>query len=283
MIYEFQSKNDFSAGASLIVNIPQQELDKNALYTISADKPEFIVPFRYRSVDGEIEFVYQIGSLSPLQFLPASYLAKEYAQLWLSILGPLLECGDWFMKPYSFVLSSQQLYYDENKKTVCYVYIPSNQDCSDCDTLKEMVAEVASSISVDDSCLENKVLRMIMKDFNPKDFLQMLRPYVIESAQPAAPTTFPAPVLPVSESVSPAYTQSDNPSPEPTFDGSNENAIHSQGEIIINIPADKKTQKNEAINDNSLLMRIKEPKKPKTKESFISRVKRAAQQEVIIG
>ena len=193
MSYEIQSKSDFLTGVTLTVKIPEEELDRKALYTIQADKPEFILPFHFKSVDGQVELVYQVGTCSKLQYLSGERLTKDYTELWSSVFSPLLNCGDWFMNPYSFMLNAEYLYFDKNKKTICYVYIPSIQGCSGYSDLKEMAAEVTKFISIADADLENKVLRAIMKDFDPKDFLQMLKSYTAMSA-PAA-TTWSAPVL----------------------------------------------------------------------------------------
>jgi len=192
MKYEINCKSDSLTGAALVVKIPENELDKKALYTIQADKPEFILPFRSRSVDGSIEFVYQIGLNNKLLYLTGSRRPKEYAELWSSLLSPLLDCGDWFMKPYSFVLSAKFLYFDKNKKTASYVYIPTVGDSSDYGDLREMAAEVSKIISVADPNLENMALRAVMKDFDPQGFLNMLRTYVEGTARAMAAYGAPA-------------------------------------------------------------------------------------------
>ena len=51
MTYQIENKNDLT-GAMLVVRFPQEDLDEKALYTIEADQPPFLVPFRYRAVDG---------------------------------------------------------------------------------------------------------------------------------------------------------------------------------------------------------------------------------------
>ena len=94
MIYEIQSKNDFSAGACLVIRFPEEELDKKALYTIEADCPNFLVPFRHRSIDGQIECVYQLGDRSRLHYRFGKRNPKDYVELWSSILQPILDCGD---------------------------------------------------------------------------------------------------------------------------------------------------------------------------------------------
>ena len=178
MSYEIRSKNDFTTGVSLTVEIPESELDRKALYTIQADKPEFILPFHFKYVDDRVEFIYQVGAYNKLQYLSGERLPKDYAELWTGVISPLVDCGDWFMKPYSFVLNAEYLFYNKNKKTVNYLYIPSTRGCSGYAALKEMAAEVTRLISVADTDLENKVLRAVMKDFSPTDFLQMLKPYI---------------------------------------------------------------------------------------------------------
>ena len=182
MNYEIQSNNDLLSGASLTVRIPENELDRKALYTIQEDRPDFMLPFRHRVIDGQIEFVYQIDRRSKLQYLAGDRHPKEYAELWSGVLDPLLECDDWFLRPYSFVLDINYLYCDKHDMSISYVYIPSMHDYSDYHGLKEMAADFSRRITVTDPDLENKVLRSIMLDFNPKTFLQMLKPYAAEYA-----------------------------------------------------------------------------------------------------
>jgi len=185
MIYDIRSESDFLTGASLLVKIPQDDLDKEALYTIQAGRPEFILPFRFRSVDGHIEFIYQIGDRCRLQYLSGQRPPKEYAALWSNALYPLRDCGDWFMKPQSFVLDVDYLYCDKNDNTVNYVYIPSLRACSGPDDLKDMAADITKYVTIADSYLENRVLRAILKDFEPNSFLRMLKTYVA-AAEPVS-------------------------------------------------------------------------------------------------
>ena len=181
MMYDVECKSDLLSGATLVVRLPEEDLDKKALYTILEDKPDFILPFRYRVIDGQIEFTYQLGSYSKIQYLAGDRHPNEYAEIWGSVLIPLFECGDWFLRPYSFVLDINHVYSDKNKNSVGYVYIPSMKDCSNYHDLKEMAANFSRQVTVTDSVLENKVLRSIMTDFNPKTFLQMLRSGISEN------------------------------------------------------------------------------------------------------
>ncbi|MCL2663175.1 MAG: FHA domain-containing protein [Oscillospiraceae bacterium] len=189
MNYEMQCRNDFLTGAYLVVRIPENELDQCALNTIQADCPDFIIPFHFKNTDGQIEFIYKTGALCKLNYFSGELSPNEYAELWQSMLKPLLDCVDWFMNPCSFVLNTDYLYYDKRNKTISYVYIPSAYGCSGYDAFYEMAVEVSKMMSVSDAILENKVLKAIINDFNPVEFLQMIKDYAAES--PETPQVLP--------------------------------------------------------------------------------------------
>ena len=173
MTYQIENKNDLT-GAMLVVRFPQEDLDEKALYTIEADQPPFLVPFRYRAVDGMAECTYCLGSRSKLQYRFGAHAAADYVDFWTQVLQPLLDCDDWFLKPFSFVLDPRYLYADRDG-AVSYLYIPARTDGESFASLREMVLELSRQNSVTDPALENKVLRALMQDFQPKAFLDMLR------------------------------------------------------------------------------------------------------------
>ena len=174
-MYEIQYKHDSQTGSALIVRIPREDLDKKALYTISVEQPDFIIPFRFRTVDGQVEFNYKVGDRSKLVNLSGERVPKDYADLWSGILQPLLSCGDWFMNINCFVLEPEYLYCNENGKKTSFIYIPSIQASSDYNRLKSMVTEVARQNHVTDVRLENKVIWAI-QDFNLEGFMQIVKP-----------------------------------------------------------------------------------------------------------
>jgi len=184
MSYDIHSENDFMTGPYLVVKIPEKEVDHYALYTIQSDCPDFIVPFNYKSVNGQVEIVYKTGAQGKLQYFSGELSQKEYADLWYSLIGPLLECGDWFMNPCSFVMSTDYLYYDKVKKSIKYIYIPSVNRYSESNAFTEMAVDVSKMMTVSDTLLENKVLRAIIKDFDPIGFLKMLKDNVTEGVKP---------------------------------------------------------------------------------------------------
>lgn len=212
MIYEIQSKNDLS-GVMLTVQFPEEQLDHKALYTIQADLPRFLVPFHYRNVDGKIQCIYKPANRVRLQYYLGDRQPEEYARLWEYILEPLLECGDWFCKPSSFVLDLPYLFIDKDSGTVSYLYVPSNESCMERDALKNMAVAISHQVTVTDQALENQVLRALMQDFQPKAFLQMLRKSVVRHGSVAPTEPVAVPVL----STGAAVPHGDKPvSPPPT-------------------------------------------------------------------
>lgn len=275
-MYDIQSKSDFKVGATLIVSIPQDELDQKALYTVLAEKPDFILPFSHRAIDGKIEFTYQVGNRSKIIYLSGKRSPREYADLWSGILQPLLDCGDWFMNPYSFVLDPEYLYCDKNSNAVSFVYIPSVKMSSDYAAMKNMVMEIVKQNHVTDITLENKVLWAI-QDFNPNEFLQMVKstgaskPAKVEKQQagkniqpifqPATPASIPAP----KSAPIPMTPKSVN---EP------KTAANNIDDIAISFPADGKVPKKEK--------KVKTKTKTKPKKSFWGK-KKIKEEEIVLG
>jgi hypothetical protein len=256
MSYQIQTKSDFSTGATLVVRIPESELDKKALYTVLADKPSFVLPFRFKTVDGDVEFTYLVGAQNKLQYSYGSRNTREYVALWASVLNPLLECNDWFMNPFSFVLQPEYLYYDKNSGTISYVYIPSIREYSDTDTLKQMATELAEKCPADNSELEIKALRAIMQGFNPKAFLQMLKGYQ-KSEIPAVSASVGSrenqqevvvPVTPETHK-KPTTTQSSKKEPAPI---STQPVSGAPDDIVIYLHGGKEDKKKSAGKDKPI-------------------------------
>jgi len=264
MMYDIQTQYDVSAGALLTVRFPETDLDKKALYTLQTDQPEFLVPFRYRSMDGFAECVYQLDSRSKLQYRFGNRSPKEYVEFWTQILQPLLDCDDWFLKPLSFVLDTEHLYIDKAGKTVSYLYVPSISNCVEYDALKSMVMELSQKNSTTDHQLENQVLRAIMQDFQPKAFLQMLHERTGQEPksqphQPAQPPVRKEPV-PQDHQLYPHMPAAPAPSPTAAPAGA-------AGDIQIHIGASEKKAETKKDKRGGLFgpKKPKEPKPPKEK------------------
>jgi hypothetical protein len=294
--YEIQTQNDFKTGAALVVRIPEEDVDKKALYTILSEQPDFILPFRHRSIDGQIEFTYQIGNRSKLAYLSGSRSPEEYADLWFGILQPLLDCEDWFMTPFSFVLRPEYLYCDKSGKSISYVYVPSVQSFSDQNTLKSMVTDVAKQNHVTDVSLENKIVWAI-QDFNPNEFLQIFKLYKANFEDKSSkgvssnkteerlyvPPTLSAASQPKAQTISPANEQ------KPVVSRPVSSSVSRSDDISINFPSGGKDEK--AAKPKVGLFgskKEKEPKPPKKEKVQKEKTglfgkKKPAPQEIIQG
>lgn len=295
MTIRIESRQDLS-GAMLVIRFPEKDVDKKALYTIQADWPDFLIPFRYRSVDGEAECTYQLGSQSKLLYRCSSRTPGELVSFWERVLRPLLDCGDWFLKPFSFVMDPQYLFLDKDGETISYLYVPAKGNCSDLEILRVMVVELSQKNPSTDAQLEVKVLRSIMQDFQPKAFLTMLRetqPGVLtRSLVPQQPQIQPQQQVQPSvaekqESVSikePAEAPHDEPAPVPAME---------DGEIRIDLSgSDAKKEKRGLFGNKGEKKKNKEKAREKTKEKsekkkegglFGKKKEEPAAKEIVLG
>ena len=286
-MYEILSKSDFQTGATLTVSIPEDDVDKKALYTLLSDQPDFILPFRHRAVDGQIEFTYHIGSRHKLAYMSGSRTPDEYSDLWSGILQPILDCGDYFMTPYSFVFLFDYIYCDKNGGEISFVYVPSKHACSDYNELKSMVTDVARQNRVTDIMIENKVIWSI-QDFNINDFMQMVRQFK-PSVAPIDPPAFapaPAPVLPIASA--PKHAPMPPPLPplplppkpaHPKQPTSKLPIDSPSSGIVINFPPDDRQQAKE--RKKGLFGKKKDSQLPKPPEVLGDNLKPAHEKAVI--
>ncbi len=286
MRYEIHSKDDLSSGAILTVCFPEEDLDRKALYTIQSDWPDFLLPFRYRSVDGMAECTYQLGNQIKLQYRYGDRSPKEYIRFWGQILKPLLECADWFLKPLSFVLEAQYLYTDRDGGVIRYLYVPSRKDCVEKDALQKMVAELSRQNSVTDPALENKVLRAIMQEFQPKSFLKMLEGEQRTARVPhikreATPREVPPMDIPVQSDIAAEAAALGNPSPEVVRQGYG----GEMDDIVIHF--DGESQSKGKKKGHSIFGGKKEKKEPaktsQKKAGFFGKKKEKPPKEIVLG
>lgn len=272
MTYHIEDRRDMS-GAALAIRFSEDQLDRKALYTLQKELPDFFVPFHTRNVDGQIECIYQPGSRSKLRYFLGSRSPEEYVKFWEHILTPLLDCGDWFCKPSSFVLDAQYLYIDKNSGTVSYLYVPSQENCMEPESLRAMAVELSHQVTVTDQALENRVLRALMQDFQPKEFLQMLRQSVVRKVQPAGPPPREVPLpelnVPTPRKEEPAQSGALPP-------------VRGADDIVINL--DGGTQKREKDKDRGLFGGFgKKGKKKPAKKGGIFGKKEDKQDEIVLG
>jgi len=300
MIYEIQSKSDFSTGATLVVRIPEDDFDYQAFYTVERDWPSFLLPFRCHSVDGQVECTYHLGAATKLQYRFGSRSVKEYVEFWKQILLPLLECDDWFLQPYSFVLDPAYLYTDREAEHVLYVYIPTKKSCGGAKELRNMVASLARQNPATEHELENMALRAIMEDFRPKEFLQMIKgfdrsevgvqkqgEYLYERPTAAEMPMYsqdPVAPQPIYQPVQAAQAPTSQPVYQPVSSAP-QSALGGLDDIVIEFDdkkkKDKKAKKEKPVKEKKEKP-VKEKKEKPTKEKK-GRNKKEKGNEILLG
>ncbi len=266
MIYDIQSKNDLSVGACLVIRFPEKDLDKKALYTIEADWPEFLVPFRHRSIDGQIECTYLLGDRSKLKYRFGRKTAAEYVKFWTELLQPILDCGDWFLKSSSFVLETENIYISRDEKTVSYIYIPTLDDCVGPDAMRDMARHIAELNPVDNLDMENRVLRAIMHGFRPVEFLKIIGAAAEDGKVNEAASKAPAPerpVMAVDRSPKTPEIPENPPRLPPTPPQRPAPADMPEGEdLIIDFDAKKRGKQKEKVKEPKAKKKQEKPQKP---------------------
>lgn len=270
MTYHIEDRSDLS-GAALAIRFPEEQLDRKALYTLQKELPEFLVPFHTRNVDGQIECVYQPESRSKLRYFLGSRSPEEYVKFWEHILTPLLDCGDWFCKPSSFVLDAQYLYIDKNSGVVSYLYVPSREKCMESEALRGMAVELSHQVTVTDQALENWALRALMQDFQPKEFLQMLRQPVVRKDRSAS-------LLPKEV---PLELNVLAPHKEKPAQGDALPPVRGTDDIVINL--DGGTQKREKDKGRGLFGGFGRKEKKSAKKGGLFGKKEDKQDEIVLG
>ena len=291
MIYEIESKNDLS-GAMLVIRFPETDLDTKALYTIENEQPPFLIPFSHRSVDGMSECTYRLGNLTKLQYQFGTRSPAEYVEFWNRVLQPLLDCDDWFLKPFSFVLDSRQIYSDK-EGTVKYLYVPSLVDCEEFEALHNLAMRLSQENRVSNAELENKVLRAMMQDFQPKSFLEMLRketPVAEVVEMPAAPVEkklnlhlpenlMPKMEMPVEQAKPETPAEVHEPTPVPFSQDLDDGDIH------INFGGEKKPLKEKPAKERKPLFgsRKEKAEKPVKERKPLFGGKKEKNVKVVLG
>lgn len=174
MNYQMQSRQDTLTGNSLVVSIPEEELDRKAFYTLQNSIPPFLVPFSDRTSEGKKVLSYHLDGYSKLRYFYGEKTPESYIQMWESLLQPLLDCRDWFLDPFCLFLEEDHLYQSKGG-VISYLYLPTRTPCTNYDGLRSVMVRIAKNNHVGDPKIENIVLSMLVQDFRPENLLDALR------------------------------------------------------------------------------------------------------------
>ena len=72
MKYEIQEEYDLEKGLMFRAMFPEEVVDKKALYTVQNDMPDFLIPFKCRTIDGFMQCTYFVGVIRSFKIVWAS-------------------------------------------------------------------------------------------------------------------------------------------------------------------------------------------------------------------
>ena len=280
MEYTIESKKGMQGEPLLSVLIPEDQIDEKALYTMESDQPDFLVPFHYRYIDGNVEFIYTPQKRLKLLFFAGARSQDDYIVFWKKLISPLERCEDWFMRTDGFVLDLQYVYYDKDANEICYLYIPVRQTLQDPADIRQFLQKTASQFTTDNSDLTVCVLGYLLQEgaVQPEDFLQMLAPYAGRKTKPAQTAASSAAQAAYVQQSTPAASvhqpvSAPHPEQEPAAKQQNvPSAIKTPNSHLDDDFNDLKWGEEESSNNTREKKPKKEkpPKKPKEKKSFLS-------------
>lgn len=106
--------------------IDEMQLDSIAVKVIKQDTPDFLVPMKMLTIDGEFEVRYDLSSGMRMNYLPERMTKQEFLIVLDALIKPFLICNDWFLDYHSFYLDSSYITIGDNYSNVKYSYIPAH-------------------------------------------------------------------------------------------------------------------------------------------------------------
>lgn len=127
-----------------------ETLDDIAVKVIKQDTPDFLVPFKMVSIDGETEIRYEIGEGTRLNYLSESMTKREFVLLLENMIRPFKICNDWFLDYHYFHLDSNYIFIGKNYTSVKYIYIPDANYVNDEESVLNFFRDFVLNINLSD-------------------------------------------------------------------------------------------------------------------------------------
>lgn len=133
------------------LNIPETEkMDEIAIKVIRQDAPEFLLPIKMMSIDGETEIRFEISEGTRLNYLPETMTKRELITLLDNMLSPFKTCSDWFLDYHYFHLDKNYIMVGRDYSEVKYVYIPVDKFANSEETILNFFRDFILNINLKD-------------------------------------------------------------------------------------------------------------------------------------
>ena len=100
------------------------QTDDIAVRVLKQDCPDFLLPFKTMSIDGNMEFRYELSDGVRMSYQLPRMSRKELTRQMVSLLLPFKNCGDWLLDYHCLLLDPQYIFLNAKDQTVRYVYLP---------------------------------------------------------------------------------------------------------------------------------------------------------------
>lgn len=142
----------------------ESELDKISYLVMQQDCPDFVVPFKKSVSNGQVLLKFQMNAnWTALKYsLNKGVTKSQFIDMMLSIIEPLLEGADWFLRATNFAIDLETIYVDRSNN-LFFIYVPIKEEIVSAQEIMNFVKQFSNSIEIID---DPKFQVACMKLFN---------------------------------------------------------------------------------------------------------------------
>lgn len=126
-------------------------LDGIAVKVLREDCPDFLVPFRMVTVNNVFTLRYTLINMTALSYINMTLKRQEFLRLYISLLRPFMEGGDWFLDYHYFCIDPTYVFISRDLTQAYYVYIPENDYKNSEEEVLGFFRSVLDRISITDN------------------------------------------------------------------------------------------------------------------------------------
>ena len=141
------------------------QTDEIAIKILKQDCPDFLLPFKTISIDGNMEFRYELVDGVRMSYQPNKMSRREFVQQMVSMLLPFENCGDWMLDYHYFCLNPQYIFINGKEQAVHYIYLPVRSQVISDKTIKDFFIRFVLGVDVqNDKGLILQTLRLFQDE-----------------------------------------------------------------------------------------------------------------------
>lgn len=127
-----------------------EQLDQIAMKVIEKDTPEFLIPFRITTVNGEVVLKYKLVNATALKYTNMILPKNIFIQMYCNLLVPFLKGKDWFLNPHNICIDPQYIFCDNYTYKVYLIYIPEKTYINTDEEIMNFFKKVFANTTISD-------------------------------------------------------------------------------------------------------------------------------------